>query len=384
MHMPSGSELAIQTARSLGTSVVAAEAAAVDRERRFPRRSIQSLAEAGLWGLTVPQQFGGSGCGAWHYVRVVEEIAQACGSTAMVYVMHICGAMPIVAFGSDEQRSQLLPPIAAGKTLATLAFSEPGSGAHFYAPVSRATTNGGGFLLTTDKSFVTSAGEADLYLVSTQSPAAASPLEIDLFMVRRDATGVSVKGRWEGLGLNGNASAPMRFEGVAAAAADRLGAEKSGLTTMMQACVPWFHLGVAAVNVGVARAALDASISHAKARKYEHSGQRLADLPGIQAILAEMSETLDAARGYLHQTARAVDEQSPDVLLALLQVKPVASEAALAVTAKAMRVCGGAAFAKHLPVERFFRDAQAGAIMAPTNDVLKEFIAKVLLGIPLF
>jgi alkylation response protein AidB-like acyl-CoA dehydrogenase len=176
----------------------------------------------------------------------------------------------------------------------------------------------------------------------------------------------------------------MRFERVAVSASDRLGVEKGGLTTMLQACVPWFHLGVSAVNVGLARAALEASISHAKARKYEHNGQRLADIPGIQALLAEMSEAVDAARGYLHETARAVDGQSPDVLLALLQVKPVASEAALQVTAKGMRVCGGAAFAKHLPVERFFRDAQAGAIMAPTNDVLKEFIAKVLLGIPLF
>lgn len=382
--MRSNSDEILQTARSLCENVIAGDAAAVDRERRFPRRSIQSLADARFWGLTVPEQFGGLGCGASQYVRVAEEIARVCASSAMVYVMHVCGTMPIVAVGSEEQRSQLLPPIAAGKILATLAFSEPGSGAHFYAPVSRAATNGTGFVLNCDKSFVTSAGEAELYLVSTQSSAAASPLESDLFLVRRDAPGVSIKGRWEGLGLNGNASAPMRFERVAASASDRLGAEKGGLTTMLQGCVPWFHLGVSAVNVGLARAALEASIGHAKARKYEHNGQRLADIPGIQALLAEMSETVDAARAYLHETARAVDEQSPDVLLALLQVKPVASEAALQVTAKAMRVCGGAAFAKHLPVERFFRDAQAGAIMAPTNDVLKEFIAKVLLGIPLF
>lgn len=374
----------VQAAQSACDTVIGVEAAAVDRERRFPRRSIQSLADAGLCGLTVPIAFGGLGRGASEYVRVVEEIARACGSTSMVYVMHVCATMPIVAVGSDQQRSQLLPALASGRSLATLAFSEPGSGAHFYAPVSRAATNGAGYLLNSQKSFVTSAGEADVYLVSTQSSSGSVALESDLFIVRRDRPGVSIQGRWEGLGLNGNASAPMRFEQVAVAADDRLGPEKAGLTTMLQTCVPWFHLGVAAVNVGLARAALEASIAHAKARKYEHTGQRLADIPGVQALLAEMSETVDAARGYLHETARAVADQSPDVLLALLQVKPVASEAALAVTAKAMRVCGGAAFAKHLPVERFFRDAQAGAIMAPTNDVLKEFIAKVLLGIPLF
>jgi alkylation response protein AidB-like acyl-CoA dehydrogenase len=374
----------MEKVRGACEAVIAPEAAAIDRERRFPRRSIVALADAELAGLTVPKQFGGLGGGAAEFVRVVEEIARACGSTAMIYVMHVCGTMPIVAVASDAQKSELLPPLASGEWLATLAFSEPGSGAHFYAPVSRAATRGDGFVLQCDKSFVTSASEADLYLVSTQSPNAVSPLESDLFMVRRSDAGITVKGRWEGLGLNGNASAPMRFDGVVLHESARLGAEKSGLTTMLQAGVPWFHLGVSAVNIGLARAALEASVTHAKARKYEHNGQRLADIPGIQALLAEMSQPVAAARAYLHATAAALDASAEDVLLGLLQVKSVASEAALAVTAKAMRVCGGAAFAKHLPVERFFRDAQAGAIMAPTNDVLKEFIAKVLLGIPLF
>ncbi len=288
----------VEKARGACDAVIAAEAAVVDRERRFPRHSIEALAGAGLAGLTVPMQFGGLGGGAAEFVRVVKEIARACGSTAMVYVMHVCGTMPIVAVASDAQKSELLPPLASGEWLATLAFSEPGSGAHFYAPVSRAAARSDGFVLQCDKSFVTSAGEADLYLVSTQSPSAASPLESDLFMVRRSDAGITVKGRWEGIGLNGNASAPMRFDGVVLQESARLGPEKSGLTTMLQAGVPWFHLGVSAANIGLARAALDASITHSKARKYEHNGQRLADIPGIQALLAEMSQPVAAARAY--------------------------------------------------------------------------------------
>jgi alkylation response protein AidB-like acyl-CoA dehydrogenase len=176
----------------------------------------------------------------------------------------------------------------------------------------------------------------------------------------------------------------MSFEGVRLPASARLGAEKSGMGTMLQVVLPWFHVGISAVNIGLARAALEASVSHAKSRRYEHNGTRLADVSSIQHLLAEMSQTVSAARAYLHQTAAAIERQEPDVLLSVLQAKPVASQGALDVTAKAMRVCGGAAYARHLPVERYFRDAQAGSIMAPTNDVLKEFIGKALLGIDLF
>ena len=184
--MNGNSNRVLEQVRSLCERIIGVEAQAVDRERRFPRRSVQSLADAGLFGLTIPQQFDGLGCGAEEFARVAGEIARVCGSTAMVYVMHVSGTMPIVVVGSEEQRTQLLPEIAAGRMLATLAFSEPGSGAHFYAPVSRAAANGAGFVLNCDKSFVPSAGEADLYLVCTGSPAGSTPLESDLFLVRRN------------------------------------------------------------------------------------------------------------------------------------------------------------------------------------------------------
>lgn len=360
------------------------DAATTDREGRFPRRGLTALAEAGLLGLTVPAEFGGLGAGFSVFARAIEEIAGRCGSTAMVTLMHFCGAMPLVAAGSADLKRRLLPDVAAGKRLLTLAFSEPGSGAHFYFPVSRASARNGSAVLDCDKSFVTSAGEADGYIVATGSAAGSGPAESDLFFVDRSRTGITVNGRWDGLGFRGNSSSPMKFAGVEVPHSERIGAEKGGMGVMLQVVLPWFQLGNAAVNIGLAGAALEASIAHAKGRSYAHSQSRLADVPAIQGLLAEMSQTVSAARAYVRETAAALDGSAPDAMLHVLQVKPIASQAAQDVTAKSIRVCGGAAFAGRLPLERLFRDAQAGAIMAPTTDVLKEFIGKALLGIPLF
>jgi len=374
----------IESVRRIADTTVAEHAADVDRKRRFPRESLRSLADAGLWGLTVPAELGGLGAGMADFAGAVEQVARVCGSTGMVYVMHVCGAMSIAGAGSAEQKKRWLPGIASGKTLATLAFSEPGSGSHFYYPISKAVAAGDGWRLTAEKSFATSAGEADLYVVSTGSAEGNAPAESDLFLVPAGAAGLSVHGRWEGMGFNGNCSAPMSFSNVAVGAGDRLGAAKSGMGTMLGVILPWFQMGVAAVNLGLARGAMDLAIGHVKGRKYDFSGSRLADISSVQHAVAEMSMAVESARAFLMQTAAAVDAGRPDVLPAVLQVKAVATRAALEVTATAMRVCGGAAFARQLPVERFFRDAQAGAVMAPTTDVLKEFVGKALLGIPLF
>src|ERR1700752_2877959 len=187
---------------------LAARAASVDREAACPTGSIASLGANGLLGLNVSKEQGGLGQGPRTAVAVIDAVAQRCPSTAMVYRMHLC-AIACYA-GAPDKTAPLLEAAAAGRHLSTLAFSEKGSRSHFWAPVSRATGSGHGTVrISAQKSFVTSAGHADGYVVSTLSAGATRPIESSIYLVLKEDAGVAVSGAWRGLGLRGNASAPI-------------------------------------------------------------------------------------------------------------------------------------------------------------------------------
>jgi alkylation response protein AidB-like acyl-CoA dehydrogenase len=221
-------------------------------------------------------------------------------------------------------------------------------------------------------------------VVSSLTPSALAPDETasDLYVVDAGTGGVVVTGTWRGLGLRGNASAPMTFH-VAVPESDRLGTPGSGLRLKLETIMPWFNLGNAAVSVGLSQAAVDAAVAHAGAARFDHLGQSLAQLPTIRAQLARMSLDLAATRAYLGTAARAIASPDGQTPLHVLGVKAYANDAALRITDMAMRVCGGAAFSEHLQLDRFFRDARAGHVMAPTADALYDFYGRAITGQPL-
>jgi alkylation response protein AidB-like acyl-CoA dehydrogenase len=354
----------ISKAEALARDVLARHAADVDRQARWPAESVDALKLEGFFGLTVPTDFGGAGEGPRTFAAVLSRLAEGCASTAMIYLMHVCGTQVMSAAAEFGRREQVLRDVAAGVHLSTLAFSEKGSRSHFWAPVSQATADGDGRRLTADKSWVTSADRADGYIVSTRSAGAAEPAATTLYFVPKGASGMTVAGPWTGLGLRGNASAPIRFENVVVAAADRVSGEGSGFDTMLSEVLPWFQVGSAA--------------------KLEHLGQSLAALPNLRAELAKMQITADTQAAFLHHVAWKMENPRSDTMLAVLGSKAAATEAALHVTDLAMRACGGTAFSGRLGVERNFRDARAGSVMAPTTDVLYDFVGKAVLGMPLF
>ena len=374
----------VPRAESVAYDVLARHAADVDKQARWPAEGIDALKAGGFLGLTVPTSHGGAGEGPRTFANVLAKLAEGCASTAMIYLMHVCGTSVVIAANGFGRRDQVLRDIAAGKHLSTLAFSERGSRSHFWAPVSQAAANGDGYHVTADKSFVTSAGQADGYIVSTRTAGATEPTATTLYFVPKGANGLTVAGPWTGLGLRGNASAPMKLDNVAVSAADRVSAEGDGFNAMVNVTLPWFQLGSAAVSVGIARAAVTSVRNHLTAAKLEHMGQTLASLPNLRAELARMQITTDAQGAFLHQVAWKMENPRPDTLLAVLESKAAANEAALAVTDLAMRACGGTAFGGKLSVERNFRDARAGSVMAPTTDVLYDFVGKAVLGMPLF
>ncbi len=356
----------------------------VDATGRFPEESLAALAKEGLLGLCVPKDKGGLGQGPAAFAAVVEELATVCGSTAMVFVMHVTAAQPIAVSTTLSDRDALLRSIAAGRHLTTLAFSEKGSRSHFWAPVSRLAADGSNFTTSASKSWVTTAARADSYVSSGQAPTAASPLESTLYLVRKGAKGVRISGAWSGLGLRGNDSAPVALEGLAVAKGDLLTELGQGAPGMLQVVLPWFSIGTAAMANGLCRAAVGATAKHLCDAGFEHTGGKLRDFPGLRARLAEMNVRTELSRSLLGRTIASMGAPTEETPLLVLQARLAALQAAVDVTDLGMKACGGAAFSKHLPLERVFRDARAGWVMAPTVDHLHDFVGKALTGLPLF
>jgi alkylation response protein AidB-like acyl-CoA dehydrogenase len=362
---------------------LAPRAADVDREAAFPKDSIAALGASGLLGLNVPKEHGGLGQGLRTAVAVIDALAQRCPSTAMVYVMHLCGVACYAA--APDKTAPLLNAAAAGRHLSTLAFSEKGSRSHFWAPVSRATASGNGAVrITAQKSFVTSAGHADGYVVSTLAAGATGPLESSIYVVLRGDPAMAVSGTWRGLGLRGNASAPMTLDNVSVGADRALSADGQGLNMMLGVVLPLFQVGSAAVGVGIAESAVQATISHVTHARFEESNSSLADLPTLRAQIARMRLETDRARAHLAAVLDSLESPGPATQLMVLEAKASGTETAAVVTELAMRTCGGAAFGGAYGIERLFRDARAPIAMAPTSEIAYEFIGRALCGMEVF
>jgi alkylation response protein AidB-like acyl-CoA dehydrogenase len=380
-------DAAILKAREIASSVLAPAAGQNDMAGRFSTEAVQSLGESGLLGLLLPVDLGGAELGPRAFANVTATLAEADASVAMVYVMHICGTATISAARQSAAHAvtPVLKEIAAGRHLSTLAFSEAGSRSHFWAPISRAQRNGDGVHINARKSWVTSAGYAQSYVVSTLAPEGSGPTDSTLYLISAETQGLSVAGPWNGLGLRANASAPIVLNDCQVSADFQLTDDGGGFPVMLNVVLPLFNLGSAAVALGLCQAAVSGTASHLKNAKFEHLGLSLGEsLPTLRAQLATMQIETDGLSARIDDLVDHLEEPRETTMLRVLETKAAAGETAIGVTSTAMRICGGAAFSKHLSIERLFRDAHAGAVMAPTGDVLREFIGKSLLEIPLF
>lgn len=377
-------EAAISSARDVAERVLAPAAGQNDKEGRFSTEAVNALGQSGLLSLTLPEEFGGSALGPRTFSAVTATLAEADASVAMVYLMHVCATATIAA-RPHATTAETLKEIAAGRHLSTLAFSEAGSRSHFWAPLSRARRSNGVVRVTAKKSFVTSAGHAQSYVVSMLAPDGKGPTDSTLYLVPASMAGLTVAGAWDGMGLRANASSPMMLEDCELPSALQLTEDGAGFHAMLNVVLPLFNLGTACVGLGLCRAAVVATAAHLKTARFEHLGQTLGEsLPTLRAQLAAMQIETDGLAVRIDDLVDHLERPRETTLLRVLETKAAAGDTAISVTSAAMRVCGGAAFSKHLAIERLFRDAHAGAVMAPTGDVLREFISKAILGMPLF
>jgi isovaleryl-CoA dehydrogenase len=357
--------------------VVAPNATQVDIEAAFPREAVEALGEAGILGLTVSADFGGGGQGLRQAVDVVHQLAQVCGSTAMVVLMHYAGTVIIENHGPEDARKA----IGSGRHLTTLAFSEAGSRSHFWAPRGAASASGGSIRLDARKSWVTSAGEADSYVWSSRPVEKGGPMT--LWLVPSTAPSLELAGSFDGLGLRGNRSMPMDAVGVLVPSEAMLGDDGAGLDIALSEVLPWFLVMSAAFSVGLMEAVVAETGQHLISTRLEHLDQTLAEQPLVRVDHARMRIATDQAAALLADTLEALDVGREDAMLRVLEVKAAAGEAALSVSDLGMKVCGGAAFRKELGIERRFRDARAARVMAPTTDALLDFVGRSINGLPL-
>jgi alkylation response protein AidB-like acyl-CoA dehydrogenase len=360
------------------TSTIAGTAADVDRNGSFPGESIEALGAAGLLGALSSTEAGGLDLGLTGAARIVRRVAEECGSTAMILTMHYSGVAVLEAYGPPEVRRAA----ASGTHLSTLAFSEAGSRSHFWAPISTARERESDIVLDAHKSWITSASHATAYVWSSR-PVAAEGLST-LWLVPASCNGLKVQGPFEGMGLRGNDSSPVTAAEVSAPRSAMLGSDGQGFEIMMNAVLPVFQALNAACSVGLMAGALRRTVEHASRTKHSDTGSSLADLATIRNYIARMQVKTDMSAALLEDTLTAIAAQRPDTTLRVLECKAAAGETANEVLDLAMRVCGGSAFRKDVAVERFFRDARAAGVMAPTTDILYDFIGKAVCGIPLF
>ena len=361
------------------TDVVAPAATTVDDEGTFPSAAIKALGEAGILGLTASPDVGGGGGGMRDAAEVVLRLAATCGSTAMVVLMHYAATAAIEAHGPKDVRQA----IGEGRHLTTLAFSESGSRAHFWVPMSTATPLGGTAVLDASKSWVTSGAEADSYVWSSRPvDQAAGPMT--LWLVPSTADGlIKDTAGFDGVGLRGNGSIPVKADGVRVPLDARLGGDGEGLNIALATALPCFLVLSGAFSLGVLEAVTAETGAHLSSARLEHLGEALIHQPIPRAEYARLRLMTDRVRAFLSDTLSALEAGRPDAQLRVLEVKAVAGEDAAEGCDLAMRLCGGAAFRKETSINRHHRDSLAARVMAPTTETLLDFVGRAVAGLPL-
>lgn len=358
---------------------VAPHAEAVDKNRRFPTESLQALKREGLWGLRVSREHGGLGADLVTTCIIVEEIAKRCPSTAMCYKMHLEAAEVICRIPTPYQVQHIIEPMARGEVFATVAGSESWSSgdnwtsSRSFSAVHR--VDGGYQLDNIRKSYVTSAGEATHHFFICRIGEDAKPGQLSLLFVERDRIDWEILEPWEGLGLRGNGSSPVRFSGFVPQE-NRIGNEHTAMRDASQMFPPVMGLTYAAAYLGMGSGAYEIACQEGN-RRFA-SGSRRLDAPINQRRMAELSARIEAAQTTLHAVASLFDRGNLASMVPVMQAKVLCSETAVHATQELMTMFGGTAFAGRLPFERYFRDARAGLIMALANDAAYQDIANML------
>ena len=348
-----------------------------DREHRFPRDVFQKLAELGLMGACIPEEYGGAGTDFLSYILVLEELSRADAGVGVTVAVHTSAAtLPLLAFGTEEQRSRFVPPLARGEYLGAFALTESGSGSDAGSLRTRAEPEGAGWRITGTKQWITNGSHAGTFLVFARTDQETQgPRGVSAFIL--DADHVRVTRDEEKLGLNSSVTNDIAIDGAFVGRDRLLHEENRGFRVAMQT-LDSGRIGIAAQALGIAQAAYDVAREYAKER--QTFGKPIAQHQAIQLKLADMSTEIEAARLLVYRAAWLKD-RGETVTEAGAKAKLFASEVARRQTGEAIQILGGYGYTKEFPVERYYRDAKITEIYEGTNEIQRLVIARSILGL---
>jgi alkylation response protein AidB-like acyl-CoA dehydrogenase len=365
-------------ARDFARQEIEPHAAEWDRDHTFPRPLFAKLAELGLMGACVPEEYGGAGADFLSYILVLEELSRADAGVGVTVAVHTSAVtLPLLAFGTDEQRSRFVPPLARGEQLGAFALTEPDSGSDAGALRTRAEADADGdaWTITGTKQWITNGRHAGTFLVFARTDfETAGARGVSAFIL--DADHVRITRDEEKLGLNSSVTSDLAIDGAVVGRDRLLHDEHKGFRVAMQT-LDGGRIGIAAQAVGIAQAAYDVARTYAKQR---HTfGKAIAEHQAIQFKLADMATEIDAARLLVHRAATLKDKGEP-VSEAGAKAKLFASEVARRQTGEAIQILGGYGYTKEFPVERYYRDAKITEIYEGTSEIQRLVIARSILG----
>jgi len=355
--------------RELAQASVQPFAAEVDRDHRFPEESVRAVTEAGLMGVLIPREYGGAGLDALAFAICIEELAQACASTAVIVDVHTSvGTEPILLFGDEEQKRRWLPRLASGELLGAFALTEPASGSDAAALQTSARRNGSGYVLNGTKVFITNIGRAGLYVVFARTGNEDKAEGVTAFLVPGDAPGLRVGQVFNKMGLHGSPTGELVLEDVNVPVANRLGAEGAGFPIAMRA-LDSGRIGISGQALGIAQAAIDEARELMRERGHDQ---------GDDFTLADLSTRIESARLLAYRAAWLCSRGRPFTREASM-AKLHSTDTAMQVALDALQIAGDEGARQGSPFERHLRDAKALQIYEGSNQVQRVVIARELL-----
>lgn len=365
-----------QMVRDFAQNEIAPIAAEIDRTDEFPRELIRKMGELGLMGIPIPEEYDGVGADFTSYMLAIEEISYASASVGVILAVHTSvGTMPILNFGTEEQKQKYVPAMARGELIGAFGLTEPGAGSDASGIRTRAVKDGDNYVLNGSKVFITNGEVADVFVVFAVTDPEKGSHGVSAFIVERNTPGFSVGKKEHKMGMNGSGTVELIFDNAIVPAAQLLGQEGEGFKIAMSN-LDGGRIGIAAQALGIARSAFDAARDYTKERK--QFGKSISDFQAVQFMLADMATKIEASRLMIYNAAYLRQEKLPCSKQASM-AKYYSSDTAMYVTTEAVQLFGGYGYSKEYPVERFMRDAKVTQIYEGTNQIQRIVVAKNLL-----
>ncbi len=347
-----------------------------DDEGTFPWDIVEVMRQAEIFGIYIPEEYGGFGGGVLEMSVAMEEISRGCAGIALALGGTVLGTYAIILYGNDEQKQRFLPDIASGKRLAAFGLTEPNAGSDAGGIETTAVKDGDYYVLNGTKQWITNAGEAEIYTILTLTNKSKGPRGASMFVVEKDTPGFTFGKKENKMGIRASATGELIFQDCRVHKDNLIGREGLGFIVAMKV-LNKSRPGIGAQALGIAQAALEEATAFVKERV--QFGKPGSNFQGVQFMIADMATKIECSRALIYSAARMMDSGEKDIAMVSAMAKLVASDTAMDVTTDAVQLMGGSGYMKEYPVEKMMRDAKITQIYEGTNQIMRQVIGLELL-----